>query len=198
MSLAITEHIVRSDRHTSFYLGCGPDDATPIIFVHGWPELSLSWRHQLACLGNLGFRAIAPDMRGYGRSSTYPTHADYALEHSVTDMLELLDSLGRDRAIWVGHDWGSPVVWSIASHFPERCFGVANLCVPYLAAGFAPINLVPLIDRDVYPESEYPVGQWDYQLFYEQDFPKTCHDFEANIANTGVLRSEFLVHEPRP
>jgi pimeloyl-ACP methyl ester carboxylesterase len=138
----------------------------------------------LACFGNLGFRAIAPDMRGYGRSSTYSTHADYALEHSVTDMLEVLDSLGRDRAIWVGHDWCSPVVWSIASHFPERCLGVANLCVPYLAAGFAPVNLLPLVDRDVYPESEYPVGQWDYQLFYEENFPRACHDFEANVAHT--------------
>jgi len=69
-------------------------------------------------------------MRGYGRSSVYPRHEDHALEHAVTDMLELLDSLGRDRAIWVGHDWGSPVVWSIASHFPRRCLGVANLCVP--------------------------------------------------------------------
>jgi pimeloyl-ACP methyl ester carboxylesterase len=184
MTFVVTEQIARTDRHTSFYLACGPADGAPIIFLHGWPELSLSWRHQFACFGNLGFRAIAPDMRGYGRSDTYPTHADYALEHSVADMLELLNSLGCDRAIWVGHDWGSPVVWSIASHFPERCFGVVNLCVPYLAAGFAPHNLLELVDRDVYPESEYPVGQWDYQLFYEENFPRARNDFEANVANT--------------
>ena len=72
-------------------------------------------------------------MRGYGRSSVYRRHEDYALEHSVADMLELLDALGREKAVWVGHDWGSPVVWSLASHHPERCCGVANLCVPYLA-----------------------------------------------------------------
>jgi pimeloyl-ACP methyl ester carboxylesterase len=184
MAFPVTDNIVRTPRHTSFYLACGPADGTPIIFLHGWPELSISWRHQLTCFAQLGFRAIAPDMRGYGRSSVYARHADYALEHAVTDMLELLDSLGRDRAIWVGHDWGSPVVWSLASHFPERCFGVANLCVPYVPGGFAPDNLLPLVDRGVYPEAEYPVGQWDYMLFYEQDFDKARRDFEANIPNT--------------
>jgi len=61
----------------------------------------------------------------YGRSSSYHTHADYALAHSVHDMLDLLAHLGRERAIWVGHDWGSPVVWSPASHHPQRSQGLA-------------------------------------------------------------------------
>ncbi|MFX8864242.1 alpha/beta fold hydrolase, partial [Acinetobacter baumannii] len=91
-----------------------------------------------------GFRCVAPDMRGYGRSTVHPRHEDYALEAIVADMLELLAALGRERAVWVGHDWGSPVVWSIAAHHAERCQGVASLCVPYLAAGFALPNLLPL------------------------------------------------------
>ena len=86
--------------------------------------------------------------------------------------------------MWVGHDWGSPVVWSLASHHPERCVGVANLCVPYLPGGFAPENLLPLIDRSVYPPAEYPAGQWDYQLFYEESFDKASAAFEANVRNT--------------
>ena len=77
-------------------------DAPPIIFVHGWPELSISWRHQLPCFAALGFRAIAPDMRGYGRSTVHPRHEDYALEHIAADMIELLDGLGHEKAIWVG------------------------------------------------------------------------------------------------
>ncbi len=76
----VTEHVAKSARHTSFYLACGAEDAPPIIFIHGWPELSISWRHQLPVFAALGFRAIAPDMRGYGRSSVYPRHEDYALE----------------------------------------------------------------------------------------------------------------------
>src|ERR1700754_3381488 len=88
----ITEHVVHNDRHTTFYLACGATDATPLIFVHGWPELAISWRHQLPVFAGLGFRCIAPDMRGYGRSSQYKDHSDYAIEHSVRDMLELLEA----------------------------------------------------------------------------------------------------------
>jgi pimeloyl-ACP methyl ester carboxylesterase len=154
------------------------------VFVHGWPELSISWRHQLPCFGALGFRAVAPDMRGYGRSSVYPRHEDYALEPIVGDMLELLDALGREQAIWVGHDWGSPVVWSLASHHPERCLGVASLCVPYVARGFAPDALVPLVDRAIYPAAQYPAGQWEYQLFYEERFDQARRAFEASVGNT--------------
>jgi pimeloyl-ACP methyl ester carboxylesterase len=180
----IVETVLETDRHRTFYLSCGAADATPIVFVHGWPELSISWRHQLPCFGSLGFRAVAPDMRGYGRSGVYTRHEDYALSHIVADMIELLDALGRDRAIWVGHDWGSPVVWSIASQHPDRCHGVASLCVPYFARGFAPEVLVPLVDRAVYPEEQYPAGQWEYQLFYEESFDRARTAFEANVRNT--------------
>jgi pimeloyl-ACP methyl ester carboxylesterase len=180
----VLEHVTRSERHMSFYLSCGAANATPLIFVHGWPELSISWRHQLPIFAALGFRCIAPDMRGYGRSGNYPRHEDYALEHSVRDMIELLDSLGCDKAVWVGHDWGSPVVWSLASHHPDRCFGVANLCVPHIPAGFAPINVIPLVNRSVYPEAEFPAGQWEYQLFYEEHFDTARAAFDASVPDT--------------
>ncbi len=182
--MQVTEHVARTARHTSFYLQAGDPHATPVIFVHGWPELSISWRHQLPALASLGFRAVAPDMRGYGRSSTYSTHGDYALEHSVRDMLDLLDHLGAEKAIWVGHDWGAPVVWTLASHFPERCHGVANLCVPYYAKGFAPENFLPNADRTLYPEAEFPFAQWEYMAFYQENFARAHQGFEANVANT--------------
>lgn len=182
--MRVVERVVKTDRHKTFFLACGAEDAPLIVFVHGWPELSISWRHQLPCFAGLGFRTVAPDMRGYGRSSVYPRHEDYALEHIVRDMIELLDALGREKAVWVGHDWGSPVVWSLASHHPHRCFGVANLCVPYFARGFAPRMLVPFVDRAVYPESQYPVGQWDYMLFYEESFDKARAAFETSVPNT--------------
>jgi len=173
-----TENIAKSARHTTFYLYSGAEDAPLIIFCHGWPELSISWRHQLPALASLGFRAVAPDMRGYGRSSVYPRHEDYALENTTKDMIELIDSLGREKAIWVGHDWGSPVVWSLATHHPERCLGVANLCVPYVPNGFSPRNLIPLVDRTIYPEAQFPAGQWEYMLFYEEAFDKARSGFE--------------------
>ena len=97
MSFPVTEHIAKSARYTTFYLACGGAHRPVIIFVHGWPELSISWRYQLPCFASLGFRAIAPDMRGYGHSSVYHNHADYALEPIVQDMLELLDTLGQEE-----------------------------------------------------------------------------------------------------
>ncbi len=194
MTFAITDNIVKTPRHTSFYLACGDESAPPVIFVHGWPELSNSWRHQLPCLASLGFRAIAPDMRGYGRSSVYGRHEDYALRHSVQDMLELLDSLGHRKAVWFGHDWGSPVVWSLAAHHPDRCLGVANLCVPYIPDGFAPANIIPLVDRALYPADQFPAGQWEYMLFYEENFDKARLAFEANVKRT--VKALFRTGDP--
>jgi pimeloyl-ACP methyl ester carboxylesterase len=194
MIFPVTEHVAKTERHTTFYLACGAQDAPLIIFVHGWPELSVSWRHQLPCFADLGFRAIAPDMRGYGRSSVYQRHEDYALEHAVRDMLELLHALGREKAVWVGHDWGSPVVWSLASHHPDSCFGVANLCVPYFANGFSPEAFLPLVDRTTYPQAQFPAGQWEYQLFYEENFDKARQAFEADVGNT--VRALFRKGRP--
>ncbi len=194
MSFDITEHVVKTERHTSFYLACGDSGGTPIIFCHGWPELSISWRHQLPVMAELGLRAIAPDMRGYGRSSTHARPTDYAVCEAEGDMIELLDHLGAEKAIWVGHDWGTPVVWSIAQNHPERCHGVAGLCVPYLPKGFILPELVALVDRDLYPEDEFPSGQWDYWLFHRKE-PELCRQsFEANIGNT--FRALFRTGTP--
>lgn len=180
----ITEHTTSSPRHTTSYLACGPEGGPLVIFVHGWPELSHSWRHQLPALAALGFRAIAPDMRGYGRSSVPRRHEDYALEIIVADMLALLAHLGREKAVWVGHDWGAPVVWAMASHHPEHCSGVAALNVPYLPGGLGPEAREPLIDRTIYPADKYPAGQWEYQLFYVENFEKARTEFEADVPST--------------
>ena len=190
----ISEHVARSGQHTTFYLACGAEDAPVIVFVHGWPELSVSWRHQLPVFAALGFRAIAPDMRGYGRSSVYTRHEDYALEPIVGDMIALLDALGSERVVWVGHDWGSAVVWAVGSHHPERCHGLASLSVPYIPKGFAPETLVPLVNRSIYPVSDFPAGQWEYQLFYLENFAKACAGFDADVSAT--VRALFRKGNP--
>src|SRR5207237_1385951 len=179
----LQEFVAKTARHTTFYLAAGTQ-GVPIIFVHGWPELALTWRHQLEAFGALGFRAVAPDMRGYGRSSIYERHEDYRLELAVADMLELLDALGAEKAVWVGHDWGAPVVWSSAQHHPERCHAVAALTVPYIPQGFAPANLIPLADRAIYPEDAFPAAQWDYQLAYEENFSAAIAIFEKRVRAT--------------
>lgn len=177
--MQISEHRTTSHRHSTFYRACGPDDGPAIIFTHGWPELSISWRHQLTYLGSLGYRVIAPDMRGYGGSSLYDTHQAYAQTEIVQDMLELIDHLQIQQAVWIGHDWGSPVAWNMALHHPDRVAAVASLCVPFGFAG-NPTQMEHSINRQLYPAAEYPVGQWDYQLFYYEDFAKAQAEMELD------------------
>ena len=179
-SIEITRHKFSNDRHTTSYLAAGAEDGPVAICLHGWPELSISWRNQLPVLAGLGFRVVAPDMRGYGESSVYEQHEDYQLQEAVQDMLDLLAHLGGEQALWIGHDWGSPVVWSIANHHPEKCLGVANLCVPYATLDRGLNAAIELVDRDIYPIEEFPAGQWEYMLHYEEDFVGATKPMDAN------------------
>lgn len=184
MGLPISEQTFTSDRHTTAYLEGGPADGPVLVFCHGWPELSYSWRHVLPVFAGLGFRVIAPDMRGYGRSTVHEGTDAYTQREIVADMMELLDHLGAKQAVWIGHDWGSSVVWNIATHHPDRTRAVASLCVPFQPGGFARTGLYDLIDRDLYPEDEFPAGQWDYFLFYAESFEQAHTDFERDVSAT--------------
>ena len=155
-----------------------------MVFIHGWPELGLVWRAQAAYFAAAGWRCVAPDMRGYGGSSVPASMAAYAVRELVADMVELHEALGGRPAVWVGHDWGSAVAWAMASHHAGRCRGVVNLCVPYLARGLALPNLLPLVDRTLYPADRYPAGQWDYWLFYREHFSRAAQEFEADVEAT--------------
>jgi pimeloyl-ACP methyl ester carboxylesterase len=179
----ISEHTITVGGHSTFYRASGPEDGPLVIMCHGWPEQSLSWRHQLPVFGGLGFRAVAPDMRGYGNSSAPAEHEAYGLEHIVEDMLNLLNVFERESAIWVGHDWGSAVVWSMASHHPEKVQGVASLNVPYFTIEQGFDNVVDLVDREVYPEEQFPVGQWDYMKYYEENFDRATQVMNADPYN---------------
>ena len=116
----------------------------PVVFIHGFPELAYSWRHQIPVLAGAGFRAIAYDQRGYGGSSKPETVEAYGLTHLVADVVGLLDTLGIERATLVGHDWGSIVVWTAALTHPDRVERVVSLNVPYRGwcAGFPTIDVI--------------------------------------------------------
>lgn len=165
---------------TTHYLESGARDAPTIVLVHGWPETSLSWRHVMPVLAQRGYRVIAPDLRGCGESTVHMSHADYAQARIVADMLALADHAGIERALWVGHDWGAPVVWNLASHHPRRCHGVAALAVPYDTLERGLPRLRTLVDRQLYPEASYPFGQYDYIAFYQEHFAQAQAVFDAN------------------
>jgi pimeloyl-ACP methyl ester carboxylesterase len=109
-----------------------------VVLCHGFPESWYSWRHQLAALSAAGFRAVAPDMRGYGGSDRPNSIDQYTLLHLVGDMVGLVDALGADQAVIAGHDWGAPVAWHAALLRPDRFRAVIGLSVPFRPRGPAP------------------------------------------------------------
>ncbi|HZM37642.1 MAG TPA: alpha/beta hydrolase [Acidimicrobiales bacterium] len=108
-----------------------------VLLAHGFPELAYSWRHQLPALAEAGYRVVAPDQRGYGRSSRPEAIEDYDIHHLVGDLIGVLDDLEADQAVVVGHDWGSMVVSYLTMLHPKRVRGLVNLSVPHLTRGGA-------------------------------------------------------------
>jgi pimeloyl-ACP methyl ester carboxylesterase len=109
----------------------GPADGPLVVLCHGFPESWYSWRHQLPALAEAGYRAVAPDMRGYGGTDAPADPHAYSTVHQLGDMVGLLDALGVGEAAIVGHDWGSPVAWACAQLRPDRFRAVASLAVPW-------------------------------------------------------------------
>ncbi|HZN13724.1 MAG TPA: alpha/beta hydrolase [Acidimicrobiales bacterium] len=106
-------------------------DGRPVILCHGFPELWYSWRHQLPALAAAGYHVVAPDQRGYGDTTKPKSVDEYDIGHLTDDMLGLLDVLGEDKAVFVGHDWGAPVVWNLAQRAPDRVEAVVGMSVPF-------------------------------------------------------------------
>lgn len=183
-----------SRRHATHYLESGPADGPLLIFLHGWPELSLIWRAQMTAFAADGWRCIAPDMRGYGASSAPTATNAYANEQVVADMVELHDHLGGKPAVWVGHDWGSVIAGSMVAHHPERARAAVLVSVPYFPGANALPTLVPLVDRDIYPADRYPDGQWDYYRYYTEHLASAVADLDANKASS--LASIFRRGDP--
>ena len=108
--------------------GAGP----LVLFCHGFPECWYSWRHQLTALAAAGYHAVAPDMRGYGRTGAPESIDAYTVMHLVGDMTGLVSALGEKRAVIVGHDWGSIVAWNAALLRPDVFRAVCGMSVPFL------------------------------------------------------------------
>jgi pimeloyl-ACP methyl ester carboxylesterase len=106
-------------------------DGPAVIFLHGFPELAFSWRFQLPALAAAGFRAIAVDQRGYGRTSVPTEVGDYHIDELMADVEGLLDALGLEQAVFVGHDWGAIVLWHFSLLHADRIEKLANLNIPF-------------------------------------------------------------------
>jgi pimeloyl-ACP methyl ester carboxylesterase len=130
-----------------------------VLLLHGWPESWYSWRHQLKALAEAGYRAVAPDVRGYGESDCPEAVDAYTMKTLLADGIGLLDALEEDRAVLVGHDWGAPIAWASAALHPERYRAVVGLSVPHV--GRAPVRPTQLF-RQSFGE------RWFYVLYFQE------------------------------
>ncbi|MFW6198683.1 MAG: alpha/beta fold hydrolase, partial [Acidobacteriota bacterium] len=109
----------------------GPPSGAPVVLLHGFPESSFGWRHQIEPLAAAGFRVVAPDQRGYADSGRPRSIGAYRIDRLAGDVVGLLDALGLSRARLVGHDWGAAVAWWTALAHPERIDRLAILNLPH-------------------------------------------------------------------
>jgi epoxide hydrolase 4 len=130
---AVVEHLQIDANGLNFYAAAaGPPDGPLVFLLHGFPEFSFGWRHQLAPLAAAGLRVVAPDQRGYGFSDKPAGLSAYKLETLAADIVAMASALGRDRFSVVGHDWGGIVAWHLASDLSDCVERVAIINAPNL------------------------------------------------------------------
>ncbi|PHT35692.1 hypothetical protein CQW23_23392 [Capsicum baccatum] len=157
-------------------IGTGP----VVVFLHGFPEIWYSWRHQMIAVAEAGFRAIAPDFRGYGLSEL-PTEPEKAtFKDLVDDLHDILDSLGIDKIFLVGKDFGARVLYHFALVYPERVSAVAALGMPFILTG------PQTFPRDLLPKGFYML-RWQEPGRAEKDFGR--FDIKTVIKNIYILFS---------
>jgi pimeloyl-ACP methyl ester carboxylesterase len=140
----------------------GPRDGRPVLLLHGFPQTSWCWRTQLGALGAAGYRAVAPDQRGYSPGARPPKVGDYSMAHVLSDLLALADAMEMDRFDLVGHDWGAMVAWQAATRCPGRVRSLSVLSTPHPLAlqhaqlGADPAQAERATSMDLYREAEVP------------------------------------------
>ncbi|UYB39989.1 alpha/beta hydrolase [Streptomyces sp. Je 1-4] len=160
-----------------------------VLLLHGFPETSYSWRHQLQPLAEAGYRVVAPDQRGYGSTDCPEGVDNYTILHLVGDVVGLIHALGEKHAVVVGHDWGAAIAWHTALLRPDLVRGVAGVSVPPMPRGPVP----PISD------ARERFGEDFYQVYFQQpqaaeaepakDIPTT---FRKVLAGTPTGEGSFL------
>ena len=159
----------------------GATSQSPVILcVHGWPELSHSWRHQVAFFVNLGYTVATMDVRGYGNSSKPESIDGYTLESLALDVASVAAAVSDKPVVLFGHDWGAPICYATTLRHPELICGVAGLSVP-----FTPYSDVALLDvlSTIYAE------QFFYILYFQQ---ARLVESEVEIDMSTALRKIYF------
>ncbi len=177
-----------------------------VLFCHGFPESWYSWRHQLPAVAEAGFRAVAMDMRGYGRTTQPANIAEYTISHLIGDVVGVVNTLGAADAVVVGHDWGAPVAWWSALVRPDLFRAVAGMSVPYLPpigalpAGVSMNDLMRMMagDRDYYRLyfQEPGVAESEMDADPVRGMLGMLYSISGDIVSDGVHQSGWDGHFP--
>jgi len=172
-----------------------------VLMAHGFPESWYSWRHQLGALADAGYRAVAVDMRGYGRSSKPPRIDDYRITELVADLVGVVGALDAQTAVVVGHDWGAPVAWTAAWTRPDVFTAVAGLSVTFGGRGLMGLPTSPFGERRPSEVERDLAG--DDRLFYQEYFTiapgNAEREFERDVRGwIGSALYSFSASPPLP
>jgi pimeloyl-ACP methyl ester carboxylesterase len=153
-----------------------------VVLAHGFPDLSLTWRHQVPALVGSGFRVVTLDMRGYGRSARPEARSAYALREIALDLVGLLEHEGTTTAHFVGHDWGAAAVWQVGVDHPEAVASLTGLSVPHVLPAPA-------------PPTDILRARWGeefYQIRFQEPGPSEAV-LERDVARTlaAILRDRY-------
>jgi pimeloyl-ACP methyl ester carboxylesterase len=196
----VIDHISIPTEAGSFdAIAAGPEDGRPVLLLHGFPEAAVEWEHQVATLGVLGFRAVAPDQRGYSPGVRPEAAGDYSIDHLVGDVVTITDALGWAKFDLVGHDWGGAVAWWTADAHPGRLRSLTVVSTPHPAA----LAEAMKTDEDQFLRSRY-MTEWRQtrvterrmlendgralrEMFERRVSPSKVDDYVGRLSEPGAL-----------
>lgn len=186
-----TSRTIYENGHRIHFMVAG-DSGPMVLMCHGFPESWYSWRHQMQALADAGYRAVAMDMRGYGRSGKPADAAAYRITEQIKDCIAVVHAMGEERAVIVGHDLGAPVTWTAAWLHPEIFHAVVGLSVPFSGRGLAAFPGSPF--GEVSPEEIQRRIAGPDRMFYSEYFcaPGDIAAMEAEKDIRGWLSSALF------